>query len=1012
MRRITSHFEGEGFDGSTDSSYSKVTEDADGMPVVYETRGVSRQRDFTAGYLERALVLFDLPAETTATMAGTFRPSVVFSPPDYHTDTQFRRLLTHTSERFYGTSKQKRAKQELHAAREGLPDPEAAAKLRSLADGMEAEIERLENSGTFSQRPTRRRMGIAEGIRARIDGLRGVQARLRVLADHHDAGTVPPVFVGVRTKAVALWLSGLDYSDAANRAAERAGLDVNHRQWPRSEWKSLLSEERSPEEEKARAIRKAEDDLFGIKIDGFFPTPPQVVSQMLLLAGVDPGQGKRVLEPSAGSGRIADAIRASGNTAVCVEVSPRLAELLRLKGHDVTQEDFLKWETDERFDAVVMNPPFERGQDALHVRHAYELLKPGGTLAAIVGEGLFFRKDKTATAFRAWLEPMRPTVEKLPSGTFTMSGTEVASRLVVVEKPPRAFTVPLNGMRDVSIVEKMPLNVRGVQMWRGYREGANVEVLFDPAGKEAEPGVFAIMQLEDLVASHHPDCSRNTAHRIAAAQPRDRSAKELCHQAETIARNLNPVAITGGVLAFEGAPVVTQEGYAVQGNGRAIALRVMYEKYGERASQYRRYLFENASKWGINKGDLDRARYPVLVRVITVTDGRAKHLGNIVNRSEAKLSRLDEAKSFVRRLSDSQRRQIGMTLAAAKADTLREMMDEVGLGLLDHLDGLDRTGMLRGGDLTVEAKDLLRDVFVGLVFDTDDNSGIRAYQAFPHVTRSGIDKSLGYILPFIGTPYDLAPHLRGAALILHEMQAASGRFPNIEAYLDSADAFTGPARNRFTNESAILAHALSTATTQGEIVRQFQRYERLASGHTTLFETVPPATPLAAFAGAFNPMFRPNPEPCPCSGGAALAYFGVAEVLRVVDAKGKVRTFKNRLAFMTADGSRLVVVPRGRVQRIRRAPADKAAREQFERFHHYNASGKGFVLDLPDEAMRPLGTAKDIRYLSDKVMQPGDRKGRQNGYVHDFDTGKRPVALVGDVLIVDRLEISGRGILN
>jgi len=594
-----------------------------------------------------------------------------------------------------------------------------------------------------------------------------------------------------------------------------------------------------------------------------------------------------------------------------------------------------------------------------------------------------------------------------------LNAKQVVERVRTTVMTRKPFSVLLNGMQDVAIVEKMPLNVRGVEMWRQTNHyESDLRVLFDPAGKESEPAYYALMRIEDLVASHHPDCSRNTAHRIAAAQPRDRSAKELCGQAEVIAKSLNPVAITGGVLAFDGAPVVTQEGYVVQGNGRGISLRVMYEKYPERAKAYKEYLRRHASEWGLSNDDVARLAHPVLVRVITVTDGRAKTLGNIVNRSEAKISRLDEAKSFVRRLSDAQRRQIGMTLAAAKADTLREMMDEVGLGLLDHLNGLDRTGMLRGGELTVEAKDLLRDVFVGLVFDTDDNSGIRAYQAFPYATRSGIDKSLGYILPFIGTPYDLAPHLRGAALILHEMQAASGRFPNIAAYLDSADAFTGPARNRFSDEAAILAHVLSTTTTQGEIVRRFQHYERLASGYTSLFETVPPAKPFAAFAGAFNPGFRPNPEDCGCDANSVLAYFGKVVNVSVDVGRGKTKTFRDRMAFMTADGRSLIIVPRRRVKRVRAVPRDPAARAQFERFHHYNASGKGFFIDVPDTPSIAIGTARDIRYLSDKVMRSDDRKGKLNGYHHDFDTGQRPVTLHGDVLVIDRLEIDGRGILN
>jgi hypothetical protein len=54
-----------------------------------------------------------------------------------------------------------------------------------------------------------------------------------------------------------------------------------------------------------------------------------------------------------------------------------------------------------------MNPPFEKGQDIEHVRHAYDQLKPGGRVVAIMSEGPFFRSDKKATEFRDWLESRR-----------------------------------------------------------------------------------------------------------------------------------------------------------------------------------------------------------------------------------------------------------------------------------------------------------------------------------------------------------------------------------------------------------------------------------------------------------------------------------------------------------------------------------------------------------------------------------------------------------------------------
>ncbi len=40
--------------------------------------------------------------------------------------------------------------------------------------------------------------------------------------------------------------------------------------------------------------------------------------------------------------------------------------------------DFMEAVPEPRFDRALMNPPFENGQDIAHVRHAFQVLKPGG----------------------------------------------------------------------------------------------------------------------------------------------------------------------------------------------------------------------------------------------------------------------------------------------------------------------------------------------------------------------------------------------------------------------------------------------------------------------------------------------------------------------------------------------------------------------------------------------------------------------------------------------------------
>ncbi|MBO9599845.1 MAG: methyltransferase [Cohnella sp.] len=194
---------------------------------------------------------------------------------------------------------------------------------------------------------------------------------------------------------------------------------------------------------RTRAVKQRESELARSKIEGFFPTPPAIVQQMLDAAGIE--EGMSVLEPSAGKGNIADAIReAQPNASLdVIEINGALRELLQEKGHRVTSEDFM--EADGSYDRIIMNPPFERGQDIEHVQRAYGLLAPGGRIVAIMSEGPFFRGDKNAAAFREWLESVGGTSEKLPEGAFKSSErpTGVATRLVVIDKSSKMDDKPV-----------------------------------------------------------------------------------------------------------------------------------------------------------------------------------------------------------------------------------------------------------------------------------------------------------------------------------------------------------------------------------------------------------------------------------------------------------------------------------------------------------------------------------------------------------------------------------------
>ncbi len=180
----------------------------------------------------------------------------------------------------------------------------------------------------------------------------------------------------------------------------------------------------------ALSIQQKTNELLRYGIPSFFPTPQSLASRMCTMA--DLHSDMTVLEPSAGTGNIADEIRKCGCEPVTVEINHSLADVLRSKGYNPYEQDFLAFTG--TFDRVIMNPPFEQMQDVDHVRHAYDLLNTDGVLVAIMSPSPFVRSDRKAVDFRIWFDNLDGDTEELPAGTFAVSGTQVNARLVTMRR--------------------------------------------------------------------------------------------------------------------------------------------------------------------------------------------------------------------------------------------------------------------------------------------------------------------------------------------------------------------------------------------------------------------------------------------------------------------------------------------------------------------------------------------------------------------------------------------------
>lgn len=160
----------------------------------------------------------------------------------------------------------------------------------------------------------------------------------------------------------------------------------------------------------------------------FFATPKSLAAELVRLAEIEPHH--RCLEPSAGHGAIADLVQEKTGFCTVVELMPENAAVLKSKGYEVAEGDFLKMVFPERFDRIIANPPFAKNQDIDHIRRMYSMLSDRGMLVSIASLSWLSGSQRKQVEFRAWLAEIGATTTNIPAGEFKQSGTSVGAVIV------------------------------------------------------------------------------------------------------------------------------------------------------------------------------------------------------------------------------------------------------------------------------------------------------------------------------------------------------------------------------------------------------------------------------------------------------------------------------------------------------------------------------------------------------------------------------------------------------
>lgn len=125
-----------------------------------------------------------------------------------------------------------------------------------------------------------------------------------------------------------------------------------------------------------------------MNFEQFYPTPPDTAARLMDM--LDKPLQLPILEPSAGTGNLIEALKNTGGRWSryedrdfhCIEINPDRAASLRGNGLTVIWKDFLTFNPIIPYGAIIMNPPFHDG--AKHLLKALSVLADGGQVAAIL----------------------------------------------------------------------------------------------------------------------------------------------------------------------------------------------------------------------------------------------------------------------------------------------------------------------------------------------------------------------------------------------------------------------------------------------------------------------------------------------------------------------------------------------------------------------------------------------------------------------------------------------------
>jgi len=226
-------------------------------------------------------------------------------------------------------------------------------------------------------------------------------------------------------------------------------------------------------------------------IPDYYPTPPHIIQKML--DKLDFKQISSILEPSAGSGHLVEAIIEKfklsrsyyySKEAIwdidTIELDNELQMILKGKGYRVVHDNYLTYSTYKSYDCIIANFPFSDGDK--HLIKALEMQESGGSIVCLLNaETLRNPYSNTRKELLDKLEHYNAEIEYIKNAFIDSersTNVEVALIYISIPKPEHSSIILDDLMKQEQFREEVHYNneIVNADFLKGIVQKYNFEV--------------------------------------------------------------------------------------------------------------------------------------------------------------------------------------------------------------------------------------------------------------------------------------------------------------------------------------------------------------------------------------------------------------------------------------------------------------------------------------------------------------------------------------------------------